>query len=217
MTAATVRHVDDPDALPLRWPTPPAWTATALASPLALLDDHAHLERDAAVNALALLRRLPADRPAERWVRALTGVARDEVDHLGTVTRELTRRGGELSRSHRNPYAAALRDHVRSGQGPDELVDRLLVSALIEVRSCERFGLLAGAGADVSPLYAALEASELGHYRLFLRLAELVADVEVVSRRWDELLDVEAAVAAAQAPGPRMHAGVPPDAVGRSG
>ncbi|MBW3619106.1 MAG: hypothetical protein KY461_02585 [Actinobacteria bacterium] len=93
----------------------------------------------------------------------------------------------------------------------------MLVSALTEVRSCERSGLLAGAAADVSPLYADLEASERGHYRLFLRLAELVADADVVSRRWDELLDVEAAVAAAQAPGPRMHAGVPQDAVGTSG
>lgn len=209
MSGATVRRVDDQAALPLRWHTPAAWAAAALASPLALLDDHAHLERDAAANALALLRRLPADRPAERWVRALTGVARDEVDHLATMTRELTRRGGELSRSHRNPYAAGLRDHVRNGRGPDELVDRLLVSALIEVRSCERFGLLAGAGDDLSPLYADLTASELGHYRLFLRLAELVAPADAVARRWADLLEAEAVVAAAQAPGPRMHAGPP--------
>lgn len=201
--------MDDADDLPLRWRTPTAWADAAVASPLELLDDHAHLERDAAVNALALLRRLPADRPAERWVRALTGVARDEVDHLGTVTRELTRRGGELSRSHRNPYAAGLRDHVRTGHGPDELVDRLLVSALIELRSCERFGLLAATGSELAPLYADLTASELGHYRLFLRLAAQVVPAEAVPARWHELLDVEATVASAQPPGPRMHAGAP--------
>lgn len=201
--------MDDADDLPLRWRTPAAWADAAVAAPLALLDDHAHLERDAAVNALALLRRLPADRSAERWVRALTGVARDEVDHLATVTRELARRGGELSRSHRNPYAAALRELVRSGQGPDELVDRLLVSALIELRSCERFGLLAATGSDLAGIYADLTASELGHYRLFLRLAEQVVPADAVAARWDELLGREAAVASSQAPGPRMHAGAP--------
>lgn len=208
MTGATVAGVDDQPGAALRWHTPAAWAEAVLTEPLALLDDHAHLERDAAANALGLLRRLPTGGGADRWVRALTGVARDEIDHLGTVTRELTRRGGSLSRSHRNPYAAGLRDHVRRGRGADELVDRLLVAALIELRSCERFGLLAGAGATLSPLYGDLVASELGHYRLFLRLAELVRPATTVAARWDALLDEEAAVAAAQPPGPRMHAGV---------
>jgi tRNA-(ms[2]io[6]A)-hydroxylase len=199
--------VDVTAELPLRWRTPATWADAVLAEPLSLLDDHAHLERDAAANALALLRRLPADRPAERWVRALTGVARDEIEHLALVSRELARRGGELSRSHRNPYAAELRRAVRAGQGPAELVDRLLVSALIELRSCERFGLLGAAGHDLSPLYADLTASEVGHYRLFLRLAATVAPADEVAVRWEELLASEAAVAARQEPGPRMHAG----------
>lgn len=196
-----------PDDLPLRWLTPRSWASAVLADPVALLDDHAHLERDAAANALALLRRLPADRSAQRWVRALTGVARDEVDHLALVSRELARRGGELSRSHRNPYAAALRGLVRSGQGPAELVDRLLVSALIELRSCERFALLASVGHGLSPLYDELTASEVGHYRLFLRLAELVVPSDEVAVRWAHLLDREARIARSQAPGARMHAG----------
>ncbi len=198
-----------PADLPLRWRTPDTWADAVLADPVALLNDHAHLERDAGANALALVRRIPDGFPADRWVQRLTGVARDEVDHLALVSRELAARGGELSRQHRNPYAAALRTHVRAGDGPRDLVDRLLVSALIEVRSCERFGLLAGAGHELSPLYAGLTASEVGHYRLFLRLAEAAVPATAVAARWEELLGLEAEVAAAQEPGPRMHSGPP--------
>jgi tRNA-(ms[2]io[6]A)-hydroxylase len=194
--------------LPLRWRTPAGWAAGVLADPAALLNDHAHLERDAAANALALVRRLPDGYPADRWVARLTGVARDEVEHLALVSRVLARRDATLTRHHRNPYAAALREHVRRGDGPRDLADRLLVSGLIELRSCERFGLLAAAGHDLSPMYADLTASEVGHYRLFLRLAEAAVPATEVASRWDELLDAEASVAAAQAPGPRMHAGV---------
>lgn len=198
-----------PADLPLRWHTPRGWADAVLAEPLALLNDHAHLERDAGANALALIRRIPDGYPADRWVQRLTGVARDEVDHLALVSRELTARGGELTRHHRNPYAAALRTHVRSGNGPRDLVDRLLVSALIEVRSCERFSLLADAGHELSPLYAGLTASEVGHYRLFLRLAEAAVPAREVAARWEELLEAEAEIAAAQQPGPRMHSGAP--------
>ena len=136
-------------------------------------------------------------------------MARDEVDHLGLVSRELTRRDGALTRHHRNPYAAALREQVRAGDGPRELVDRLLVSALIEVRSCERFGLLGAAGHDLSPMYADLTASEVGGYRLFLQLAEAAVPAAQVTARWDALLDAEAEVARTQPPGPRMHSGPP--------
>lgn len=195
------------DELPLRWHTPTAWAADVLAEPVALLHDHAHLERDAAANALALLRRLPDGYPAERWVQRLTGVARDEVEHLAVVSRELDRRGGRFTREHRNGYAAGLRRLVRAGQAGRELADRLLVSALIELRSVERFGLLATAGHELSPLYADLAASELGHYRLFVRLAEAALPADEVTERWEELLDAEGGIARAQPPGARMHAG----------
>lgn len=193
--------------LPLRWHTPEGWADAALSDTVALLNDHAHLERDAAANALALMRRIPDGYPTDRWVQRLTGVAREEIEHLGTVTRELTARGASLSRGHRNPYAADLRKLVRNGQGPRELADRLLVSALIELRSCERFGLLGEAGHEVSPLYANLMASEVGHYRLFVRLAEAAISADEVSARWDELLELEGAVAEAQPAGSRIHAG----------
>src|SRR4051812_24519688 len=110
--------------------------------PLELLNDHAHLEKKAAANALELVNRWPEPNPPENWVAAMTAVARDEVEHLALVCRILARRGGKLTKNHRNEYAMALRALVRKGEGPAEVVDRLMISALIEARSCERFSLL---------------------------------------------------------------------------
>src|SRR6185295_3842205 len=89
------------------------------------------------------LNRWPEPAPPENWVAAMTAVARDEVEHLAVVSRLLARRGGKLTKQHANPYASALHQLVRRGRGTEELVDRLMISALIEARSCERFKLLA--------------------------------------------------------------------------
>ena len=196
----------------LRWTTPPAWGEQAVLDLAALLDDHAHLERKAASNALELLHRWPSESKnavAHHWTAVLTGVALDEVEHLAAVTRLMARRGGVLSRTHRNPYASALRDMVRSGRR-GELVDRLLVCALIELRSFERFELLAGSIRDdvLVRLYRRLAISERGHYAVFLELAGNVASEPEVMDRWDEMLGAEAVIMAAQSPGPRMHSGV---------
>ena len=205
-------------ALPLRSRTSTAWARAALADPLALLDDHAHLERKAATNALALLTRWPqpareadADAVATRWSKVLAAVAKDEAEHLALVVKILSRRGGVLGRVHANPYAAALRELVRRGRGADELVDRLLVCALIEARSCERFERLAEVAEDdeLRRLYRGLLASERGHFRIFLDLARGVPGGREVETRWDVLLDEEARILRAQPPGPRMHAGDP--------
>jgi tRNA-(ms[2]io[6]A)-hydroxylase len=200
--------------LPLRYATPPQWATQVLEHPLDLLSDHAHLEKKAAANALELLNRWPAEVPPERWVGVMTAVARDEVEHLAVVCRLLERRGGKLSRQHRNEYAARLRSLVRMGKGPDEIIDRLQVSSLIEARSCERFKLLGDAcsDAELRKLYKGLWASEHGHYLTFLELSRLVAGAKRADRRWDELLDAEAEIIARQPPGARMHSGVPHDA-----
>src|SRR6185369_8211374 len=94
--------------LPLKYRTPGSWAVGVLARPLELLNDHAHLEKKAATNALELLNRWPEPAPPENWVAAMTAVARDEVEHLATVSRLLSRRGGRLTKSHSNPYANAL-------------------------------------------------------------------------------------------------------------
>src|SRR4051812_23073557 len=92
--------------LPLRYVTPRQWAAAVLAKPLELLNDHAHLEKKAAANALELLNRWPEPNPPENWVSAMTAIARDEVEHLAVVSRLLARRGGRLTRQHSNPYAS---------------------------------------------------------------------------------------------------------------
>ena len=206
---------------PLRSATPPAWVPFVLARPLVFLNDHAHLERKAASNALELLGRWPypidaegADRipGADRWSRLLASIARDEVRHLAQVLRLLTARGGHFERSHLNPYAAGLRAQVRKGQGLRETLDRLLVAALIEARSGERFKLLAMHADDteLARFYGSLVASEEGHYRAFLDLARLLPSVSgQVDARWDELLDVEAETLATLPPTPTMHGGAP--------
>src|SRR5207247_4927462 len=200
-----------PDAkLPLRYQTLPQWATAALRQPLELLNDHAHLEKKAAANALELLNRWPEPSPPENWVAAVTAVARDEVEHLATVCRILARRGGRLTRQHSNRYAADLRALVRQGEGRDELVDRPMVSALVEARSCERFKLLGEACADdaeLRKLYRGLWASEHGHYRTFIQLAEEIQTREKVRRRWDQMLDAEAKIIERQAPGSKMHSG----------
>ena len=146
----------------------------------------------------------------EGWVEAMTGVARDEVAHLAQVVRLLLSRGGRLDRFHKNPYANALRQLVRKGE-PAELLDRLLVAALIEVRSCERFSVLAAASGDaeLAGFYRSLFSSELGHYRLFLHLAGKFTAQAALDARWQEMLAAEAAILAAQEPGaanPLRHA-----------
>ena len=188
-----------------------------MADPLALLEDHAHLERKAASNALELTVRWPerlqvrAGRAgADKWAHVLTSVAQDEMRHLAQVLRLLERRGGHFTRTHINPYAAALRREVRRGAGVRELHDRVLVSALIELRSFERFSLLAEHAADpeLTAFYASLKKSEAGHFRAFVELAASLPEVGgETEARFEGWLEVEARVAMAQPPGCRMHGG----------
>ena len=197
--------------LPLRYTTPADWAKAVLARPLELLNDHAHLEKKAAANALELLNRWPEPNPPENWVSAMTAIARDEVEHLAMVSRLLARRGGKLTRQHNNPYASGLHKLVRRGHGNEELVDRLMISALIEARSCERFHLLGETLEDdteLKKLYRGLWASEHGHYRTFIQLAENIAPPARVAERWEEMLASEAKLIQEQPPGPRMHSGL---------
>ena len=198
------------EALPLHSSTPVDWGRAVLPEPISLLIDHAFLEKKAANNAMELMTRWPGDYVAG-WVETMTSVARDETAHLAQVVRMLVRRGGKLERIHKNPYANSLRLLVRKGQQPGEILDRLFVSALIEARSCERFAVLAATAEEeeLSAFYKALYASELGHYKVFLKLAHKLAPKEVVEARWQQMLITEAEILSQQVPGPRIHSGVP--------
>ena len=198
------------DTLPLLSRTPASWAASVLTDPISLLIDHAFLEKKAANNAMDMMTRWPADW-VPGWVETMTGVARDEAAHLAQVTRLLMKRGGRLARVHKNPYANELRMLVRKGEATETL-DRLLVSALIEARSCERFSVLAGAAGrdeELAAFYRALYSSELGHYKVFVRLAQKACGRERTDERWAQMLQQEATILARQEPGPRIHSGVP--------
>jgi tRNA-(ms[2]io[6]A)-hydroxylase len=196
--------------LPLEYRTPDRWAEQVLRHPLALLSDHAYLEKKAASNALELMNRWPEPVCPEGWVNTLASVARDEAAHLYSVTRLLSQRGGRLERLHKNPYASDLRRLVRKGAGGLELLDRLLVSALIEVRSCERFEVLSRVCQDIelAQFYRSLWGSEFGHYTVFLQLARDIVPEREVDQRWSEMVQSEERIIASQPAGPRMHSGL---------
>jgi tRNA-(ms[2]io[6]A)-hydroxylase len=180
-------------------PTDPAWLDEALADLDAVLVDHAHCEMKAASNALSLAARHPAN---ARLVLALTDLAREEIDHFQRVLRELSARGIALGAPPVDDYAQELRRAAatlpeRHKWAP--LVDRLLVGALIEARSCERFKLLLGGlppeEAKLAAFYTELFAAEARHYRTFVDLAVEAAGGEgaadVVGARLAQLAALE--------------------------
>jgi tRNA-(ms[2]io[6]A)-hydroxylase len=161
--------------------TDAAWARAALRRPDDVLVDHAHCEMKAASNALSLATRHPY---SVGFVRAMTDLAREEIDHYQRVLAILEARSVALGPPPVDAYAAELRRSVQGLPGGNEmgpLVDRLLVGALIEARSCERFKLLAEACAgearlaELAALWEELLASEARHYRTFLELAVQVA------------------------------------------
>ncbi len=159
----------------LRAPTDPAWAAAAVRDLDAVLVDHAHCEMKAATNALSLVVRHPGDLGL---VRALTDLAREELDHFRRVVAFLERRGLALGPPPIDAYAGELRRAMARLPTEDlpAVVDRLLVGALIEARSSERFKLLLEALPDsTSPelrvFYEELFACEARHYRTYVDLA----------------------------------------------
>ena len=175
--------------LVLRCETDPRWLPHALSRLDEVLIDHAHCEKKAAANALSLLQAYPEvpGLPAH-----MARLAREESGHLARVLQLLEQRGLALGRDRGDPYAQALQALVRTGAAQRQL-DRLLVAAIIEARSCERLGLLAGGLPDpeLRRFYAELARSEDGHQKLFLRLAVCVQH-EGVMPRLHELLEAEA-------------------------
>jgi tRNA-(ms[2]io[6]A)-hydroxylase len=186
----------------LKVPTDSAWAEEALRDVDAVLVDHAHCEMKAASNALSLAARHPGD--PER-VRALTDLAREEIDHFQRVLAVLVARGVTLGPPPVDPYAADLRraagELPRDGGERGPLVDRLLVGALIEARSCERFKLLAEAAsrdpahAELRAFWDELLAAEARHYRAFVDLAARAAgDRAAALARLDRIAEAEARI-----------------------
>jgi tRNA-(ms[2]io[6]A)-hydroxylase len=191
--------------LGLKVETDAAWAEAAMRDLDRVLVDHAHCEMKAASNALSLAARCPENGPL---VRALTLLAREELDHFHRVLGFLEARGLALGTPPVDAYAAALRRAAgveaapRAWRGTKQgaVVDRLLTGALIEARSCERFKLLAEAlelmgEREVSTFYRELLAAEARHYREFVDLAVLAGgERETVLARLEILADREAEI-----------------------
>jgi tRNA-(ms[2]io[6]A)-hydroxylase len=185
----------------LRSPTDARWLPVALADLGATLADHAHCEKKAAASALKLV----ADHSdREDLVHSLAKLAQEELHHFLAVLAEMSRLGVALTPDEGDPYAQALLRCVRSGAG--RLLDRLLVAALIEARSCERLELLSGALEEprLRQLYARLAQSEAGHERLFVDLARRHGGGDA-DARLAELAEEEARIVARLPLVPRIH------------
>lgn len=190
--------------LHLAAPTDPAWTARALAALDEVLLDHAHCEKKAAGMAVQLLFR----HPEHLFLQApLAALAREELAHFERVLAALGARGIAFRRQRPSPYAGRLRRAVRSGE-PQQLADTLLCCALIEARSCERFGLLARSVPDpeLADLYAGLLASEARHYTVYFELAAQLLPQAELAERLGALARHEAEALALGSELPRMHA-----------
>jgi tRNA-(ms[2]io[6]A)-hydroxylase len=188
----------------LKVPTDGAWTAIAMSDVDAVLVDHAQCELKAASNALSMAARHPGD---TELVFALTDLAKDEIDHFRRVVAELRSRGVARGGPTEDGYAAELRRAVAAlprSRNLAPLVDRLLVCALIEARSCERFKLLAeaavGTGSAVlAALWGDLLASEAKHYKTFVDLAVHAAggNRAATLERLEGLAEVEGVIVSA--------------------
>jgi tRNA-(ms[2]io[6]A)-hydroxylase len=184
--------------------TEPAWTARALGSLDEILIDHAHCEKKAAGMAVRLLFSYPHH---DFLQEPLSRLAREELAHFEEVLAALHARGMRLRPQRPAPYAGRLRERVRHGE-PERLVDLLLCNALIEARSCERFGLLARAVGEptLARFYSGLHEAEARHHRMYLDLASEVLPRERVRARLDELAGHEARVLAQPPALARLHA-----------
>jgi tRNA-(ms[2]io[6]A)-hydroxylase len=187
----------------LRAVTPPAWVAAALEHRDALLLDHANCEKKAASTALALMFTYPEDLPLSL---ALAQLACEELSHYGQVARVMRTLGVPFARLPPGRYALELRRAVR-GREPGRKLDLLLVSALIEARSAERFGLLLPhLGAPLARLYANLASAEARHFQLYTGFARTCAPREWQGRL-QELAAREAQLATAPGRVLRFHSG----------
>jgi len=178
--------------LGLELPTDPRWVDLASYSLEEVLTDHAYCEQKAATTCISLIQRY---NQKEELVTALAPIVTEEWGHFRLVLGELKKRGLKLGRQRRDDYVNGLLQFCQKG-GDEEgrLLDQLLLMAMIEARSCERFKRLSEGLSDeyLRRFYRRFMESEAGHYTLFISLAETYIDKEKVKRRWKEWLAFEA-------------------------
>ena len=185
---------DTKNILGLQLPSDPRWVDLAGISLEAILTDHAYCEQKAATSCISLIQRY-SDK--DKLVHELSSLVTEEWGHFRLVLAEMQKRGLKLGKQRKDEYVNKLIEFEKKGGNPDErFLDRLLIFALIEARSCERFKRLSEGLNDeyLCNFYRRFMESEAGHYHLFIELAETYIEKETVRMRWKEWLQYESGV-----------------------
>lgn len=180
--------------LGLKLPTDPRWVDLANMSLDEILTDHAYCEQKAATYCISLIQFFY---DKEDLIKLLSPIVTEEWGHFRLVLQEMEKRNIKLGKQRKDEYVLMLHDFImKGGSREDHLLEKLLVCALIEARSCERFRLLSLDIADeqLKEFYHKFMVAEAGHYRLFIDLAKKYAGEEKTKKRWQEFLDYEAEI-----------------------
>lgn len=189
-----MNELDVKNILGLKLPTDPRWVDLAGMSLEEILTDHAFCEQKAATTCISIIQKY-ADK--EKLVQELAPIVTEEWGHFRQVLAELYKRGLKLGRQRKDEYVNKLLEFEKKGGNPEQrFLDKLLLSALIEARSCERFKRLSEGLTDeyMRTFYRKFMESEAGHYTLFIELAEHYLPKDRVRARWQEWLRYEAEV-----------------------
>lgn len=184
----------DKFTLGLELPTDPRWADIAEKNIGDILVDHAYCEQKAASSCISLIMLYPEK---QELVDMLTPVVAEEWSHFERVIEELRKRNIPLGRQRKDEYVEKLQKVIKKGGSRNQqLLEKLLINALIEARSCERFKMLWKNIPDqeLSKFYYELMVSEAGHYKNFLQLAKIYLPENEVNERWRELLSQEAEI-----------------------
>ena len=178
--------------LGLQFETATSWTDIAKDNLQQILTDHAFLEQKAASNAVSLIINYSEE---TKLVQAMSAIAIEEMEHFKMVHDFMVKRGMVLGREQKNDYAIQLQKFFpKTKDRTNALVQRLLIAALIEARSCERFKVFSENIEDeeLSKFYRDLMISEANHYTTFLGFAREYQERSIVDQKWKALLAFEA-------------------------
>ncbi|MCA0933926.1 tRNA-(ms[2]io[6]A)-hydroxylase [Lutimonas saemankumensis] len=178
--------------LGLKFETETSWVEVAKSGLKQVLTDHAFAEQKAASNAVSIIINYSEE---TELVQAMSEIAIEEMEHFKMVHDFMVARGMVLGREQKNDYAKHLHSYFpKTNDRTDALIQRLLIAALIEARSCERFKVFSENIEDqeLARFYRDLMASEANHYTVFLGFARKYQDRKIVDQKWDGLLAYEA-------------------------
>lgn len=180
--------------LGLKLKTDPRWVTIVESNIQEILTDHAWCEQKAASNAISII---TINSEKEELVTEMLKIAREELEHFEMVHEIIKEKGLELGRERKDDYVNELAKFMKKGGTRNEsLVDRLLFSAMIEARSCERFKVLSQNIQDekLATFYRDLMISEAGHYTTFLGFARQYSEKTDVDKRWQEWIEYETSI-----------------------